>query len=442
MKSIKRAILSGLTIGIIVCSSAVLLFLFFAMREEIFEIMDYQMEQMALAAYLRRGYYSTSDTESGFEEGTVDSIVQIRDAKNNLLYTTNRTTVIPFVSKPGFSDLIYEGTPWRVYVLSKEDTTIQVAQPLKERKEIVFLIAIKTALSLLFLTVTLAIWIYIVVDKSFKPVQKLCDSIRRKKASRLDPVDETMVPEEILPLVRELNSLLSRLDIAIKGQKQFLADAAHELRTPLTAVDLQVQNALGTRNELERANSLKKIKKGINRAIVMVNQLLMMAKTDADTLEENIEVVDFRTIIEDVVSEFSPLAMEREIDLLWSKPEAPILLAGNERGLKAMISNLIDNALKYSPSGTAVTLNAFTDTGKLFIEINDEGPGIPPDQRAKVFRRFYRYRSERALGSGLGLAIVKNVIDFHKGSITLEEGNNGTGLKVKLVLPLFEENRH
>ena len=107
MKSIKRAILSGLTIGIIVCSSAVLLFLFFAMREEIFEIMDYQMEQMALAAYLRRGYYSTPDTESGFEEGTVDSIVQIRDAKNNLLYTTNRTTVIPFVSKPGFSVLIY-----------------------------------------------------------------------------------------------------------------------------------------------------------------------------------------------------------------------------------------------------------------------------------------------------------------------------------------------
>ena len=181
MKSIKRAILSGLTIGIIVCSSAVLLFLFFAMREEIFEIMDYQMEQMALATYLRRGYYSTPDTESGFEEGTVDSIVQIRGAKNNLLYTTNRTTVIPFVSKPGFSDLIYEGTPWRVYVLSKEDTTIQVAQPLKERKEIVFLIAIKTALSLLFLAVTLAIWIYIVVDKSFKPVQKLCDSIRRKK---------------------------------------------------------------------------------------------------------------------------------------------------------------------------------------------------------------------------------------------------------------------
>jgi two-component system OmpR family sensor kinase len=251
-----------------------------------------------------------------------------------------------------------------------------------------------------------------------------------------------MVPEEILPLTRELNALLSRLDIAIKGQKQFLADAAHELRTPLTAVDLQVQNALDTENELERENSLKKMKKGINRATGMVNQLLMMAKTDADALEENIEVLDFRTIIGDVVSEFSPLAMERKIDLLWSKPDAPILLAGNERGLKAMISSLVDNALKYSPSGTTVTLNAFTGTGKLFFEINDEGPGIPPEQRPKVFRRFYRYRGERALGSGLGLAIAKNVIDFHKGSITLEDGDNGRGLKVKLVLPLFAENRH
>jgi signal transduction histidine kinase len=174
----------------------------------------------------------------------------------------------------------------------------------------------------------------------------------------------------------------------------------------------------------------------------MVNQLLMMAKTDADALEENIEVLDFRTIIGDVVSEFSPLAMERKIDLLWSKPEAPILLAGNERGLKAMISSLVDNALKYSPSGTTVTLNAFTGTEKLFFEINDEGPGIPPEQRPKVFRRFYRYRGERALGSGLGLSIAKNVIDFHKGSITLEDGDNGRGLKVKLVLPLFAENRH
>jgi two-component system OmpR family sensor kinase len=300
----------------------------------------------------------------------------------------------------------------------------------------------ETALSLLALAVALAIWIYIVVNRSFGPVQKLCDSIRRKKASRLDPVDETMVPEEILPLTRELNALLSRLDIAIKGQKQFLADAAHELRTPLTAVDLQVQNALDTENELERENSLKKMKKGINRATGMVNQLLMMAKTDADALEENIEVLDFRTIIGDVVSEFSPFAMERKIDLLWSKPEAPILLAGNERGLKAMISSLVDNALKYSPSGTTVTLNAFTGTEKLFFEINDEGPGIPPEQRPKVFRRFYRYRGERALGSGLGLSIAKNVIDFHKGSITLEDGDNGRGLKVKLVLPLFAENRH
>jgi two-component system OmpR family sensor kinase len=441
VKSIKRAILSGLTIGIIVCSSTVLLFLFFAIREEIFEIMDYQMEQMALATHLRRDY-SMSDTESGFEEETVDSIVQIRDAENNLLYTTNREIAIPFVSKPGFSNLTYDGTPWRIYVLSKGDTTVQVAQPLKERKEIVLFIAMETALSLLALAVALAIWIYIVVNRSFRPVQKLCDSIRRKKASRLDPVDETMVPEEILPLTRELNALLSRLDIAIKGQKQFLADAAHELRTPLTAVDLQVQNALDTENELERENSLKKMKKGINRATGMVNQLLMMAKTDADALEENIEVLDFRTIIGDVVSEFSSLAMERKIDLLWSKPEAPILLAGNERGLKAMISSLVDNALKYSPSGTTVTLNAFTGTEKLFFEINDEGPGIPPEQRPKVFRRFYRYRGERALGSGLGLSIAKNVIDFHKGSITLEDGDNGRGLKVKLVLPLFAENRH
>jgi two-component system OmpR family sensor kinase len=441
VKSIKRAILSGLTIGIIVCSSTVLLFLFLAIREEIFEIMDYQMEQVALAAHLRRDY-STPETASGFEEETVDSIVQIRDAENNLLYTTNREIAIPFVSKPGFSDLTFDGTPWRVYVLSKEDTTVQVAQPLKERKEIVLFIAMETALSLLALAVALAIWIYIVVNRSFRPVQKLCDSIRRKKASRLDPVDETMVPEEILPLARELNALLSRLDIAIKGQKQFLADAAHELRTPLTAVDLQVQNALDTENELERENSLKKMKKGINRATGMVNQLLMMAKTDADDLEENIEVLDFRAIIGDVVSEFSPLAMERGIDLQWSKPEAPILLAGNVMGLKAMISSLVDNALKYSPSGTTVTLNAFTGAEKLFFEINDEGPGIPPEQKPKVFRRFYRHRGERTLGSGLGLAIAKNIIDVHKGSITLEDGDNGRGLKVKLVLPLFTENQH
>jgi two-component system OmpR family sensor kinase len=438
MKSIKRSLLWGLVLGTVLCSSAVMVILFLAIREEIYEIMDYQMEQTALAAHLN-GRPEELDTSSGFEEETISSVIQIRDKSGRLIYSTDPSAAVEAVRKTGFSRVSGGGEGWRVYVLSRKDREIQVSQPISKRRQTVLMIAMETAGSLLSLAAVLALWIYLVVNKSFRPLKELCDSIRKRKASRMDPVDESDVPEEIIPLVRELNALLSRLDSSIRGQKRFLADAAHELRTPLTAVDLQIQNALETQGEVELGTLLGKMKKGIDRSTSMVNQLLAVSRTEEDVLREHIEKVDLMKIVRAVLAEYRPLMDRRRISIVLDESRDSIILEGNSYGLKTMISSLIDNAVKYSPSESRVTVDVHIHDGELYLEIEDEGPGIPVKEREKVFRRFYRYHGERALGSGLGLAIAKNVADYHGGRISIRDGNGGKGTRIVVTIPLDDD---
>ncbi|EFC91081.1 histidine kinase [Dethiosulfovibrio peptidovorans DSM 11002] len=434
MKSIKRSLLWGLVLGTVLCSSAVMVILFLAIREEIYEIMDYQMEQTALAAHLN-GRPKELDTSSGFEEETISSVIQIRDKSGRLIYSTDPSAEVEAVGKTGFSHVSGEGEGWRVYVLSRKGRDIQVSQPISKRRQTVIMIAMETAGSLLSLAAVLALWIYLVVNKSFKPLKELCDSIRSRKASRLDPVNETEVPEEIMPLVVELNALLARLDDSIRRQKRFIADAAHELRTPLTAVDLQIQNTLEVPEEAEMGRMLKKMKKGIGRATAMVNQLLSISRTE-ETLGKETEDVDIMHVLRAVLSEYGPSFEMKRISLRLLEPIRPVTVRGNRYGLKTMISSLIDNSLKYSPRESSVTVKVRGEGQTLILEIEDEGPGIPNQERERVFRRFYRYHGERAMGSGLGLAIAKNVTDYHGGRISIEDGEGRRGTKMVVTLPI------
>ena len=434
MISIRKKLLFGLFIGAILCISVITVILFLEIREEMYEIMDYQMEQIALVHRLQ-SYPREIDTRSGFEEDKIDSLVQIWDSSYELVYTNDRSMSISLSSRNGFSVVTWGGQKWRV-LLEEGPLKIQVAQSMKLRQRVVFLIALKFSLVMLLFLFLLGGWIVFIVRNSFKPLRDVRKQIRERKASLLAPIPDKGVPEEILPLVTELNYLLSRLDRSLKSQKQFLADAAHELRTPLTALDLQIQNARYAMAGQNKEIFIQKLKRGVDRASAMINQLLTISRMESGFLKNEVSDVDLNRVITRVFSDHSDMDAETGI-VLDSMVHGQITMRGNAGSLEVMISSLIDNAIKYSPSETEVKVDILQTEVETVIAVMDQGPGIPEEEREKVFQRFYRYQGQRVLGSGLGLSIVKDISEFRNGKISLAEGPGGRGLQVRITFPAF-----
>jgi two-component system sensor histidine kinase TctE len=248
------------------------------------------------------------------------------------------------------------------------------------------------------------------------------------------------VPEEVAPLVRSINDLLQRLDHSMAIQRQFLADAAHQLKTPLAGLRTQAELAAreidgGRGDPKTMRHSLRQIAVSSQRAAHMVNQLLSMARADADSTALRPQWVDLGAIARNVVRDFVPRAMERRIDLGYEGPEdetgasLPARMMGEPVLLGELVRNLVDNALQYTPAGGTVTARVLHDpaTPELVLEVEDTGPGIAPGERDLVFRPFYRALGTQVDGSGLGLAIVQEVAARHGATVTIDDARPRSG---------------
>jgi two-component system OmpR family sensor kinase len=218
------------------------------------------------------------------------------------------------------------------------------------------------------------------------------------------------------------------------AQRRFLADAAHELRTPLTAVKLQAQIARRVESESERQASLEQLAAGVDRAAHLVDQLLSMARMEPAALQAAFVPLALHDLVKKVVGDFSSLADARDIDLGVGKC-ASVTLMGQADGLRMMLGNLVDNALRYSPQGGRVDVELTRLPEAALLVVRDNGPGIAAADREKVFERFQRLAGAEVPGSGLGLSIVKQVVTLHGGQVHLEDAPGG-GLCVKVTLPL------
>ena len=232
-----------------------------------------------------------------------------------------------------------------------------------------------------------------------------------------------------------MDDLLARLARALESQKAFVADAAHELRTPLTAVQLQIQLAERAKTDDERQVAFAKLKQGQLRAAHLVQQLLTLARQEPGVASQPHSAVDLAEVARLVVSEHAPLASDRNIDLGISQEERATI-SGDFEALRVMLGNLVDNALRYTPPGGTVDVALRLGAGAAVMEISDTGPGIPEEDRQRVFDRFYRREATNIAGSGLGLAIVKNIADRHHAGIVLENRVPGPGLRVSVSFPL------
>ena len=226
---------------------------------------------------------------------------------------------------------------------------------------------------------------------------------------------------------------MERLKTSLSAQQRFASDAAHELRTPLTALKLQVQMAQRAKTPEKQAQYFAKVNEGINRATRLVQQLLTLARIDPETSDRPVTTLNLESMIESVAEDMRPIAQQKEITI--TTKVAPASTEGMEDAIRLMVTNLTDNAIRYTPEQGHIELRCDTTDDKAIIEISDNGPGIAPEERERVFDRFYRALGTKTSGTGLGLAIVKRIIDIHHGQIVIDDGLDGQGTTFRITLP-------
>jgi two-component system sensor histidine kinase TctE len=309
--------------------------------------------------------------------------------------------------------------------------TVQVGETLEKRAQLANEIIKGVILpQFIILPVALAL-VWFALSRGLSPLSELQQRIRARRPDDLSPIDSGQVPEEISPLVRSLNDMLARLSQTIAIQKRFIADAAHQMKTPLAGMRMQSELALRQDDRDDVRRSLEQLAKSSESATRLVNQLLSLARAENQQSQAGgMAPVELSELARSVVQEWVPMSFTQRIDLGFEQPGHPIMIAGNPVMLREMLSNLIDNALHYTPhdGSGSVTVRARTDEGGglAILEVEDTGPGIPPSERAHVFERFYRILGTPSTGSGLGLAIVREIAQQHDAQVEIANNPRST----------------
>ena len=433
MTSIRRRLLAWLLGGTALAIAAGAVSTYLVAREEANSLADYQLQQMALS-FRDHALASGLVPPENEPNGGLEVLVQIWNQQGVRLYMSHPKSAIPDRAQLGFADVAAQGGRWRVFSVQLRDHVIQVAQPYSVRRRLAARLALRTAWPLVAVLPLLALLIWLTVGKGLSPIERLARDVGRRSPDALEPLEERGLPREVQPLVHALNGLLHRLHRALETQRAFVADAAHELRTPLTALRLQAQIAERAVQDLERREALGSLKLGVERASHLVQQLLTLAREEDHAAQAPSAPVRLDELAREVIAEHAALAHSKHIDLGMTREE-PVSAHGSAAGLRTVLSNLVDNAVRYTPAGGSVDVAVAHEDGQAVVEVSDSGPGIPPEERARVFDRFYRRAGDGPEGSGLGLAIVKQVVERQGGSIELEDSPKG-GLRAVLRVPL------
>lgn len=288
--------------------------------------------------------------------------------------------------------------------------------------------------------------ILLAVRFTFKPLHRVSAEVAQRHPSDLSPLQPERVPSELHPLILAINDLFDRVQSARQAQQAFLADAAHQLRTPLTALRTEAELALLESSQSAAQPALERIHRSAERAARLASQLLAQARSDAAQQKtEHTELFDLRAIAEQAATDWVPLALKAHVDLGFQLESAPV--RGHPYLLREVLSNLIHNAIEYAqPKRTQsfesrITVRTLVNGERSVLEVEDNGPGIPPDEREQVLQRFQRGTNAPGTGSGLGLAIVRDIVHSHGGSLELRDGSgqegasHPAGLLIRVSLP-------
>ncbi|MDP3704576.1 MAG: ATP-binding protein [Legionellaceae bacterium] len=362
-----------------------------------------------------------------------------------LLHSSGAPHISLSSNADGFSDKLMDAQKWRVFTTSNSKAGIHtvIAERYDTRNELGQRIALDD-LYIMLLTFPLSgLLIWIVIGKGLDSLDRVAQEVANRAPSHLEPVSIKSLPEEIKPVIDELNNLFYRLKEGFEREKRFAADAAHELRTPLAALKAQAQVALNTNDIDEKNIALKKVIASVNRNTHIVQQLLTMSKLVPEEVNVNdLDDVNLAKITREVLAMLAPAAVEKQIELEFEHDEPTGYLPGNATAISILIRNLVDNAIRYSMPDGRVLVRVYQDKKEVVLHVEDNGPGIPEEFHARVFERFFRALGNKSPGSGLGLAIVQQIASLHNARVVLESPNQGTGLIVRVFFHTKERVRN
>jgi two-component system sensor histidine kinase TctE len=356
----------------------------------------------------------------------------------------------PATYEPEFSSQEYQGVVYRIVsqrvIGSPGELTVRLADGASVRTQWLSRLWFKVLLPNLVLVVGAVFGVNWAVRRALRPLLELKNEVEGRSPRDLTPLDAAGSPDEVRPLVLSLNRLFGLVNAQAESQRRFVADAAHQLRTPLAGLQAQVEAwALSEADVITLpADQIHKLRDATRRTSQLATQLLALSRADArSSLSEPLQPVALKPLCEQVLEEFLDAAAARRIDLGLEARDVQV--RGFDWLLRELLANLVDNAVRYTQEGGHVTLRcglrsaADKETLQAFVEVEDNGPGVPPQERSRMLERFYRLPGSPGEGNGLGLAIADEIARVHRSQLQIGSGAQGQGLRCSMLLEPVRE---
>ncbi len=408
---------------------------FLLARDDAEELLDHQLQMLAGSVYegLHLRDLQKNSSEESEEEKESDYVIQVLP-KGESIRSSRSDVILPIEKYTGYSDTEVNGKKWRSYTIVYSNRTVQVSQSDEVRSEIATDAALHAMLPIAVLIPLSWLLIFIGVGRLLKPIAAVTRALTENEASSLTMLPAHRVPDEVVPLVTEMNGLLLRIRETIEAQRNFMFDAAHQLRTPLAALQLQIDNVSQNRSGADLDMLVADLQAGVLRASRLINQMLKMARYEAarDTVKTRVELGE---IVKTCISNFISIAEKQGIDLGMTHDDTAHIRA-NADDLGILFDNLLDNAIRYAPRGGRVDVSVVVSGEQAIVEIVDNGPGIPDHLLHRVFDRFFRVAGHATEGSGIGLAIVNAISRQENAQVSLSNRKDGQGLIAAVCIPI------
>ena len=401
---------------------------------------------------------SAGDQVSFDLPGAAEQVLRT-DKYDSIFYHVRHADGMPLAGDPGLppvpagqqpeNDVIaydgeYRGRQVRVVALmvpcGRSICTVQVAETTNKRSTLARNIVLSSLVPELLITLAILAIVWFGVKRGLAPLEELSAEIRSRSARDLRSIDPGEAPDEARPLVAALNQLFGQVAESSSNQQRLLANAAHQLRTPLAGLQAHTEIALAHAQDMpgEIRSQLEQVHRATIRTARLANQLLALARAEPGGYRADAFAgVNLRAVVEDTADEWVHRALAKEIDLGFELADAQVL--GEALLLREALANLVHNALEYTAPGGRVTVRTGMRNEASFLEVEDDGPGIPAAERELVLERFHRVAGTTGTGSGLGLSIVREIAVAHGARIEIDagEGTGGTtaGCKVGLTFP-------
>jgi len=440
-ESVQLRLSVSLSLAILVVALLAGVFAFVSAFDEALEMQDNTLHQVAVLFERQQMTLVYPKPEGGIAGDDEESRVIVQYLGDGGRAAANVETggplPLPATLTDGLSTLTVAGEPFRVLVRTLgSGARIAVAQETGARDKDARESAWRGLLPFLILFPVLLLVVADLLRKLFRPIAVLAAEIDQRGEQELHPIDENHVPAEVRPFVLAINRLLGRVAQSMDTQRRFVADAAHELRSPLTALSLQAERLAAAEMSSLARERLFVLRRGIERGKSLIDQLLALATAQANATRPSAPVsvhAVYRRVLEDLL----PLAELKQIDI-GVEGDEDARLALNEIDLLAVVKNLVDNAIRYTPAGGRVDLSVSLEQGGALLRVKDSGPGIAVEERERVFDPFYRSLGSQEVGSGLGLSIVKAIAERTGARIRLEYCDEAErrGLCVSLWWPV------